>query len=147
VDQTASGGSAAFSIAPADTGTMLVTVTKSGYLPYLGSTEVEDGSSGVAAGGPGAAAIRVRPNPVRSGAATGFLLPRYLLESGGTVEIRIYDTCGRLLTRLSSKADPAAGGITWDGAAHGGAQIPPGIYFLKARCGDASAETKLVILR
>ena len=148
VEQTASGGSAAFSIAPTDTGTMLVTVTKNAYLPYLGSTEVEDASSGVAAGGLGAAAFRVRPNPTRSGATTRFLPPRYLLESGGTVEIRIYDARGRLLARLSSKVeDSAAGGITWDCRTHEGAQVSPGIYFLKARCGDASAKTRLVILR
>jgi hypothetical protein len=148
VGQTASGGSAAFTIAPADTGTMLVTATKNGYLPYLGSTEVDGGSSGVAAGRPGAAALRVTPNPTRGGATTRFLLPQYLLEAGGgTVEISIYDVRGRLLAGLSSTADFSAAGVTWDGRTHGGAQAPPGVYFLKALCGGASAETKLVILR
>ncbi|MFZ1947045.1 MAG: C25 family cysteine peptidase, partial [bacterium] len=147
VGRTAPGGSAAFSIAPADTGTMLVTVTKDGYLPYLGSTEVEDASSGVAAGGLGAAALRVTPNPTWGGATTRFSLPRYLLEAGGTVEISIYDARGRLVAGLSSEANPSAGSITWDGRTHGGAQVPPGVYFLKARCGDAGAGTKLVILK
>jgi hypothetical protein len=147
VGQTASGGSAAFTIAPADTGTMLVTVTKNGYLPYLGSTEVDDGSSGVAAGGLGSATLRVTPNPTRGGATTRFLLPQYMLEAGGTVEISIYDARGRLLAGLSSKADLSTGSITWDGRTNGGSQAPPGVYFLKALCGGASAETRLVVLR
>ncbi|MFZ1946839.1 MAG: C25 family cysteine peptidase [bacterium] len=147
VSQTASDGSAAFSIAPADTGTMLVTVTKSGYIPYLGSTAVEIASSGVAAGGLGARALRVTPNPTRGGATTRFLLPRYLIEAGGAVGISIYDARGRLVATLSSEANPSASSIAWDARTQGGARVPPGVYFLKARCGDASTETKLVILK
>jgi hypothetical protein len=148
VGQTASDGSAALSIAPADTGTMLVTVTKNGYLPYLGSTEVEDASSGVAAGVLDANALGVTPNPTLCGATTRFLLARNLLEAGcGAVEVSIYDVRGRLIAELCSKADSPAGGITWDGRTREGARVPPGIYLLKARCGDVSAETKLVILR
>lgn len=148
VGETAAGGSAAFSIAPADTGTMLVTVTKNGYLPYLGSTSVEDASSGVAAGDLGAPLVKVTPNPTRGGATVCFSLPQHALGAGeNTIEISIYDARGRLVASLSSKTDSPAGRLTWDGRTSDGTQAPPGIYFVKARSGDAAAETKLVVLR
>ena len=148
VAQTGSGGSAAFEISPADSGTMLVTVTKNGYLPYLGSTHVEDALSGVVAGDFGAVGLKATPNPAHGSATICFSFPQLAAGAGGkTVEMSIYDACGRVVVRLSSKTDSPAGRLTWDGRTSSGAEVPPGIYFLKARCGEAAAQTKLVVLK
>jgi hypothetical protein len=148
VAETAGGGSAAFSISPADSGTMLVTVTKNGYLPYLGSAYVEDASSGVAGEGGGAFAVTATPNPTRGGATVCFSLPQAApMSVDDGVDLRICDARGRVIAGLSCRALSAGGRLSWDGRTSTGAQAPPGIYFLKARYGSASAETKLVVLR
>lgn len=146
VGQTASGGGVAFSISPADTGTMLVTATKNGYLPYKGSAHVEDNSSGVAGGPGGAAALMVTPNPASGSATLYFDLTRGRTAEGAKLSVAVYDARGRMVASLKPDSGPA-GKVTWDGKVSGGGRVPPGIYFLRASYGGTTAETKLVILR
>jgi len=148
VGQTQSNGSVTFSISPADTGTMLVTVTRNGYLPYRGSALVEDNFSGIAGLDDGRAAIAVTPNPA-GGAATVLLsLPRSAREAQLPVAVSIYDARGRVVANLQASAGGSARvKITWDGRTSSGDRAPSGIYFLEASCGAAAARTKVVVLR
>jgi hypothetical protein len=148
VGETASGGSVTFGISPADTGTMLVTATKNGYLPYQGSAHVEDALSGVAGLDPGPVTLTVTPNPV-SGSATAYLsLPRSARQADRPVVVSIYDARGRVVASFAAQTGSASRvKITWDGRTSSGEEAPSGIYFLKASCDAISAQTKLVMLR
>jgi hypothetical protein len=59
-------------------------------------------------------------------------------------EVTVYDVQGRLLRRLH--ADPSAPSVRWDGRSAGGAPVPAGVYFLKARLGDRDITEKIVRL-
>ena len=147
VGQTAAGGSVTFDVAPADTGTLLVTVTKGGYLPYLGSSQVIDASSGVAAGrGPGRWELAAEPNPAFGTVEICFSLPEAALGADAKPRVAIYDAAGRLVANLA--ADRAAHGrVAWNGKSAGGVDVPPGIYFLEMTAGQESVSAKVVLLR
>jgi hypothetical protein len=147
INDTMCDGTVAFEIAPSDTGTMLVTVTRNNYLPYLGSSRVNDAASGVAASdGPRRLELAVTPNPAIRSVAVSFALPQALLGTGAKPVIAIYDASGRLVADLPVGAGPR-GKVTWDGKSSSGAQVPPGIYFLRLDSGGTSVSAKVVMLR
>jgi hypothetical protein len=147
VEETA-GGSASFQISPADTGTMLVTVSKNGYLPYLGSAQVEDSQSGVEASAMGRLAVRATPNPASGIATLCLSLPVPASEANRPVSVSIYDARGRLVASIKAEAGKSSSArLTWDGRASSGEKVPAGIYFLEASSGRDTARTKLVVLR
>jgi hypothetical protein len=146
VSDTMCDGTAAFEIAPSDTGTMLVTVTKNNYLPYLGSTHVNNAASGVAASdGPRRLELAAAPNPAVRSVAVSFALPQALLGTGVKPVIAIYDASGRLVADLP--VGGPRGKVTWDGKSSSGAEVPPGIYFLRLDSGGTSVSAKVVMLR
>jgi hypothetical protein len=149
VSNTVSGGMATFQIAPADTGTMLVTVTKNGYQPYLGSSHVVDNSSGVAGSSLARSlGLAVAPNPAMGPATISLSLPQ--VASGAAqpkASLALYDASGRLVVELPASATAAQSRVDWNGRGADGAAVTPGIYFLKASCGGSTATTKLVVLK
>ncbi len=149
VNDTVCNGTATFEVAPSDTGTMLVTVTRNGYLPHLGSSHVKDGASGVAGKEISReVALTVTPNPASGSATVYFSLPPQATGKGATpISLSIYEASGRLVANLPAVGGSPTSKVTWDGKAAGGGQVPPGIYFLKISSGKASATAKLVLLK
>ncbi len=141
-----SGGSISFSINPQDEGEMFVTVTKIGYLPYLGSAIVE-GTSGVERQELAQISLAVSPNPVIGPAQIRYSLP----VAGCGVEkalLRIVDVTGRVAKSVEiSPADGPEGIIEWDGRTETGEIASSGIYFVELRVGDKKKASKALILR
>ncbi|HVP58168.1 MAG TPA: C25 family cysteine peptidase [bacterium] len=146
VANTTSGGTVTFDIAPADTGTMLVTAAKNGYLPYLGSSHVIRAASGVVDGGSRNLELAVAPNPGMGSVGVSFALPQNLSGVDGKPTIAVYDAAGRFVTNLAVGAT-ARGKVTWDGKSSSGAEVPPGIYFVKMSAGVKSVSAKVVLLK
>jgi hypothetical protein len=143
VDDTNGSGEATFAIAPADSGTMLVTAVKDGYLPYQGSctVRVESGIAGASFGGP---AITVRPNPAVGSARVAYRVPGGLPACDAS-RICIYDAAGRFVAAM-----PLAGGdgtLTWNGRLEGGGRAPAGVYFADLRLPGGKVSTTFVLIR
>ena len=152
VTETMCDGTASFEVSPADTGTVLVTITKNGYLPHLGSAHVADGSSGVAAGDLlRGMDLAVTPNPATGSATMCFSLPASVIRAAAgaspRVSVGIYDASGRSVANLATSGTDQRTRVTWDGRTASGSRVPPGIYFVRVECGAISARTKLVILK
>jgi len=83
------------------------------------------------------------PNPLASGAAIRYALPR-----PARVELRIYDVAGTLVRRLVDGVQ-AAGyrRAYWDGRDDRGSRVAPGVYYCRFRAGDYLAARKLVVRR
>ncbi len=150
VDQTAVDGVATFSISPADTGEMLVTVTKGGYLPYLGSARVGCAQSGVTAVTCTLPVIAASPNPARGSVTLRFSLGNSseLASFGSNPNLRIVDVVGRVAKVIDlDEALLQRGTVMWDGRNSNGDKASPGIYFVKLSAGKVSATTKLILLK
>jgi len=116
-------------------------------MPYLGSSHVSDAASGVAVSeGPRRLELAVTPNPGIRSVAVSFALPQAILGAGARPVIVIYDASGRLVADLPIGAGPR-GRVTWDGRSSSGAEVPPGIYFLRLDSGGKSVSAKVVMLR
>ncbi len=150
VDQTDVNGEASFSISPADTGDMLVTVTKNGYLPYQGTTRVGSDISGISPSGLGLPSITASPNPAR-----GSVLLRFSPGGSGAMKlagegasVEIIDVAGRVARTIRlDEATIRRGTLTWDGTTTSGMKASPGIYFVRFSLGKASATSKLIVLK
>jgi hypothetical protein len=148
VGVTAPNGEADFAVAPADSGDMLVTVVKEGYLPYPGSALVSDDVSGIIAGGEisGRLETRIVPNPAVGSANIRCSIPKDMsVRSGDMPIVRIFDAAGRLVRAIAF--DREADIVTWDGKLAEGVSAPPGVYFSKLTYGSAAVTTKFVLLR
>jgi hypothetical protein len=143
VDETDGGGDVSFSIDPADTGTMLVTAVRNGYLPYLGSCTVTS-TSGVTGEGYCAPLLATHPNPADGSARFSFDLRGVSPEPAG-VRLGIFDAAGRVVAEIPVKV--SSGTVTWDGSLPNGAPAPPGIYFARLRAGSTSSTSKFVFIR
>jgi len=73
----------------------------------------------------------------------------YELGQPGPADLRIFDTGGRLLRVLVSETWQEAGQHTviWDGRDERGHDAPAGVYLSRLRSGDASAGSRLVLIR
>jgi hypothetical protein len=149
VDETGPGGTVQFEFSVADNGEILITATRNGHLPYLGSIGVGGDLSGVTGEQTvRAAMVRVSPNPVTGTATIAYERPRRTgLTVDGEVVIRVYDAAGRLVRELSPDDKTGGGSIAWDGKLEDGSPIPPGIYFARMIHGKENAVTKFVVLR
>ncbi len=148
VAETTGDGLASFTISPADSGEMTVTVTKNGYFPYLGTTSVTEGNAGV---GPGAVlplSMTVTPNPASGSARVTYSLPGAGRAGDAGRSIEVYDARGRHVRSIP--VEQTAGSlktVTWDARSEQGARVPPGIYFLKISDGVDTISTKFVLLK
>ncbi len=147
VAETTGDGLVSFAISPVDSGDMTVTVTRNGYLPYLGTTHVSEGDAGVSPGAVLPLSMIVRPNPASGSVIVEYALPGTGAAARGGV-IEIYDACGRQVSSIPvEKTTTSHNTVTWDGRSGRGSAVPAGIYFLKISDGNDTISTKFVFLR
>jgi flagellar hook assembly protein FlgD len=126
----------------------MVTVTKNGYLPYVGSTWVNDGDAGVTPGAIRPLSIKVSPNPAAGSVRVTYAMPGAHPAAGGKASIEIYDARGRRVNSIPvTETTTSYNTVTWDGRSARGAMVPAGIYFLKISSGNDTISTKFVFLR
>lgn len=83
------------------------------------------------------------PNPFN-----GTTTIRYSLESKSAVDIRIYDTAGRLIRILEQKTrEPGRYETVWRGVDDEGRAVASGVYFCRITTGLFSQTRKIVYLR
>jgi len=86
---------------------------------------------------------RNHPNPFTSGTAIGFDMPRE-----GRVALEVIDVEGRVVRTLIDEAMPAGRhSAAWNGRDAAGAQVGPGVYFVRMTAADFSATRKMMVLR
>jgi hypothetical protein len=92
-------------------------------------------------GKPDLGMLHVSPNPPKSSVNIMFSLPR-----AAEVEVAVYDTAGRLVTRIA-KSDFTAGthSLAWGGLDSSGRRSPAGVYFCRVQAGRESRTRKVVI--
>jgi hypothetical protein len=84
-----------------------------------------------------------RPNPFSTTTVIAFDLP-----AETNARIRIYDTHGRIITRLTDKRYEAGRhAVTWRGEDEAGNQVGPGVYFIRMQAGEFKAMKKVLLLR
>jgi hypothetical protein len=84
-----------------------------------------------------------RPNPFSATTVIGFDLPE---ETGA--RIRIYDTHGRIIIRLTdTNYEAGRHAVTWRGEDQAGNQVSPGVYFVRMEAGEFEAMRKVLLLR
>jgi hypothetical protein len=95
----------------------------------------------------GGGALRlVCANPVRSGAAVTFELPRDAIRS--SMALDLYDAQGRLVRSLAdAPAAPGAQRVTWDGRDALGHPAPGGLYTILLRACGQSAVRRIVVTK
>jgi hypothetical protein len=137
-------GNATFYIEPAEPGTLCVTVTGGDYLPYLGSSIVEDASMGVPDGaGREPFALRIEPNPFSSRVA--------LAVSGAPgerIQVDIFDIRGRRVAGLDlAVSGTGTARAAWEGVDSEGRRVAPGIYVIKVASEDVTLTKKVLLVR
>ena len=144
VGDTDALGTMTFYIEPAELGTLYVTVTGEDYLPYLGSSTVEDSDTGIPAGhGAVPFSLSVEPNPFRSRVSLAVTS-----APNAEVEIEIFDIRGRLVEGFEVLAsDGGVAAVTWEGVDSGGRKVSPGIYIVRVRTESATLTRKALIIR
>jgi hypothetical protein len=69
-------------------------------------------------------------------------------DSGGEMDITLYDPEGREIKRLvEGRFDEDQFTVTWDGRDESGAPVGNGVYFIQARNGDQRNTHKILVLR
>ena len=115
-----------------------------------------DGSSlGVAEGaittGSNAALGRIYPNPYRPRNGQLLQIPYRVLsiDGGKSVELRVFNTSGRLVRRISGPTPPGGGfgSLAWDGRDDRGRLLADGVYFVKIKGPGIDDARQLVLLR
>jgi hypothetical protein len=147
VAETAGDGFVTFSISPIGSGELMVTVTKNGYMPYLGTTTVTEGDAGVEPGMVLPLSMVVLPNPASGSVRVTYALPARQ-SAGDAPRIDIFDARGRHVDSIpieNTTTSPKT--VTWDGQSHTGSSVPAGIYFLKISSGNDTISAKFVFLR
>jgi hypothetical protein len=91
-------------------------------------------------GGRAALALAVGPNPTRR--STRFV---FAGRTEDRLTIEIFDASGRSVRREA--VGPGATAFLWDGVDARGRRVAAGVYFVRAREGDRTAEAKVVLLR
>ena len=81
------------------------------------------------------------PNPFRSGAELGYLLPH-----SSPVRAQVLDPLGRVVRLLAEGSEQPAGRhvLLWDGRGANGTQAPSGVYFFRLEAGGEARQQKLV---
>jgi parallel beta-helix repeat protein len=83
------------------------------------------------------------PNPFDGATEIRFDLP-----GPRTVDLVVYDACGRQVRRLLSGATLASGWhrVVWDGLSDSGSAAAPGIYLCRIEAGPAAGTSKMLLL-
>jgi hypothetical protein len=88
-------------------------------------------------------ALRVMPNPVRTGAEV-----RFQLKQETCADVAVYDVGGRLVSKQALGQLPAGHHlVTWEMTDIQGESVVPGIYFLTIQTTGRTRSTKVVVLR
>jgi hypothetical protein len=144
VGDTDAHGAMTFYVEPADTGTLYVTVTGDNCLPYLGTSNVEDGDTGIPSGyGETPFLLSVEPNPFRSKV---FLT---VTSTPGTqVDVEVFDIRGRRVNDFGAAAsESGVARMTWEGLDSQGREVSPGIYVVRVSAGSVTATRKALMVR
>jgi hypothetical protein len=110
-----------------------------------GDSSVENNFAAVPGEGiPVAFALRQNhPNPFTAGTIIGFDMPKQ-----GRVALEVIDVSGRVVRTLLSDAMPAGRhSAAWDGRDNAGAEVGPGVYFVRMKAGGFAATRKMMVLR
>jgi hypothetical protein len=103
----------------------------------VGKSQGADSTAAVIAR-PDGPPLELVPSPSRASVTI-----RYSLPERGPASIRIFDVAGRLVHAVD--APSSRGDLTWDGTDGSGAQVAPGVYFVRITAGG-TVETKRVTL-
>jgi hypothetical protein len=100
-------------------------------------------ASGVAGRFSRPASIDISPNPFLDGTHI-----EYTLESGGAVQLSVYDVAGRRIARLDTgRRDPGGYAVYWDGRDERGALVPSGVYFAALKVEGRIFTRKMTLIR
>ncbi len=90
-------------------------------------------------------AMRVSPNPTRSGLQTGI---SYALSRPAPVRLDVLDLSGRVVQSIEHPAAQPSGRLAWTGTDRQGRPVAAGMYFLRLQAeGSALAERRVLRLR
>ncbi len=83
------------------------------------------------------------PNPLTSATSISYDIPR-----DGLVTLEVIDVEGRIVRTLLDEVMPAGRhSAAWNGSDAGGAQVGPGVYFVRMKAADFSATRKMMLIR
>jgi hypothetical protein len=101
-------------------------------------------NSGVAQANPGSISLSAYPNPVRHEMSFSYILP-----VGEAVRLSIYTPTGQAIRTLIGARydDGTQGQAVWNLRDDSGAEVAPGIYFIRMDAGSYRATKKVVLLR
>ena len=100
-------------------------------------------ASGVTQGNPGSISLSAYPNPARYEMSFSYAQP--VLEA---VRLSIYAPTGQAIrTFIDARLDGRQGRAVWDLRDDSGAEVTPGIYFLRMEAGSCRATKKVVLVR
>ncbi|HHL72708.1 MAG TPA: T9SS type A sorting domain-containing protein [Bacteroidetes bacterium] len=72
----------------------------------------------------------------------------YHLKESGTVELKIYNTLGKIIRTLVHAKRPAGSHeVVWDGRDDAGNPVPSGQYFVELQAGNAVSSRKLLLAK
>jgi len=109
----------------------------------IDNVSIEEGGSGIDELPDEARIARAHPNPF----ATETTL-EYALAQAGHVEAKVYTAAGRLVrTLLDERQDAGIRSLSWDGRDDAGAELAPGVYFVRILANGAVRSSKTVIVR
>jgi hypothetical protein len=121
---------------------------------YAYRLQVVEQWGGLSLHGPWEIAVPARPLsdrllPPRPNPCAGILTIDYTVAADRTaVAIDVYDVAGRRVRSLRrGPASAGDGSVTWDGTTASGHDVAAGVYFVRARMGEARLERKVVMLR
>jgi hypothetical protein len=110
---------------------------KIGYISVLTPVGVPTGAPGA-----GRLVLQALRNPRRGGASLRVEVP-----GAEPATLRFVDAGGRMVRELVVAGGPGARQVEWDGRDDGGQRVGAGLYLVLARAGEATAGTKVVLLR
>jgi len=86
---------------------------------------------------------RAYPNPF----STATVYNYRVVGASSAVEVGVYNVAGRLVKSLVQSTLPAGRHTaTWNGLDEGGARVPSGVYFVRARYGTELKQQRVIYL-
>jgi hypothetical protein len=84
-----------------------------------------------------------RPNPLNPRTQLTFTLSR-----GGRVQVSVYDTQGRLVSKVLDEVRPAGQqSLTWDGSNSRNAKVASGVYFFRIQAPEGQAIQRVAVVK